>query len=213
MKWRGKLDLMHMKGSESNGIKKFGIQRYFTINHRRNLEECFMKKRMLSMILAVVMCLSVLPVSAFAAGSTSDNNSKEDVFYLSDGTKITVTISTIEPENGPSPRISTTVVGTATSKKVHTFNCYARNGDLAAITVENTDEDEDVKLKARIQISLQDEVIESVDKTYVLDQDEQASITVSKDNGIGLACTMTATVSPYMCDSAAYTYQAWQKWQ
>jgi hypothetical protein len=40
-----------------------------------------MKKRMLSMILAVVMCLSVLPVSAFAAESDCTENHKPPTGY------------------------------------------------------------------------------------------------------------------------------------
>jgi hypothetical protein len=44
MERRGKLDLMYMRGSESNRLKKFGIQRYFTFNHRNNFGGMFYEK-------------------------------------------------------------------------------------------------------------------------------------------------------------------------
>ncbi|MBP3318634.1 MAG: hypothetical protein J6K94_01390, partial [Ruminiclostridium sp.] len=53
-----------------------------------------MKKRILAMVMAVVMAVSLLPVSAFAAGGTSEEDNPlqpADVYYHFDESKATAT--------------------------------------------------------------------------------------------------------------------------
>lgn len=172
-------------------------------------------KKCLSIALALAMCLC-LSVPAFAAepDSTAKNTLSSslsaevdsETIYLSDGTKITITVL---------PTSSLPAVYSATAEQTGTvapgqdvsyqFVCKAANGDTGTARVENTDSND-----GKISVTFSYTSNPTTTATKTVKAGASAFITVTSKDGSGLTGTFSTTISASGDDPVTYSYNAWQ---